>query len=771
VRKKKNIQVRRTVTAPASDRERAVSILSGVLALGVAFVALVFWFTHRTAPAEVRQASATRAPEAAHYVGSGACASCHSDEVAAWRTSQHHDAMAEATEEKVLGNFNAAKFAYAGTTSTFFKRDGRLVVRTDGPDGKLADFDVKYTFGVYPLQQYLIDFPDGRLQALSIAWDARPKHEGGQRWFHLYPTERIRHDDELHWTRPAQNWNFMCADCHSTGVQKNYDAASNQFKTSWSEVNVSCEACHGPGSRHLDWAKKAYVASGFSRTSTEDDKGLTVSLNERRDITWTVDVKTGNAARSRPRTTEREIEVCAQCHSRRGQIAEGYEAGKPLLDHYRPALLDEPLYYADGQQRGEVYNWGSFLQSKMHAKGVTCSDCHEPHTGKLRAAGNALCSTCHLATKYDATQHTHHTAAGAGASCVACHMPAATYMVVDPRHDHSLRVPRPDQSATLGTPNACNGCHARQDARWATTHVKTWYGHDPQGYQRFAAAFSAARTGATDAQSQLRAIATDSTEPEIARATAAAQIDVSANPTLLETIARCLRDSNGLIRLAGLQALAHAPPATRGPLAAPLLSDPLKAARIEAVSVLESVPPDQLTPERRAAFDRAAGEYVEVQRYNADRAEARVNLGTFYGSRGDGSKGEEELKAAIQLDRFFIPAYVNLADLYRAFGRDPDGERILRQGLALAPQNAALHYALGLALVRMKQNDAALGELQRANALEPDNTRFAYTYGVALHSAGKPDAAKATLAKALARHPDDATVRAALASFTKNAQP
>jgi tetratricopeptide (TPR) repeat protein len=521
----------------------------------------------------------------------------------------------------------------------------------------------------------------------------------------------------------------------------------------------------------VEWANKKYVASGFSRNSTDATKGLTVNLDERRGVTWTPDVKTGNAARSKPRATDREIDVCAQCHSRRGQIAEGYEAGKPLLDHYRPALLTEPLFHADGQQRGEVYNWESFLQSRMHANGVTCSDCHNPHTGKLRQEGNAVCTTCHLTTKYDTTEHHHHTPASAGSSCVACHMPPSTYMVVDPRHDHSLRVPRPDQSVSIGTPNACNGCHTKQDARWAATGVNAWYGHAPQGYQRFAAAFSAARTGATDAQSQLRVIANDSTEPAIARATALTQINASADRSALETIAQGLRDSNGLVRLGALQSLGSAPPDARIWLAPPLLSDPLKVARIEAVSLLESVPPDQLTAERRAAFERAATEYVEVQRFNADRAEARVNLGTFFGMRGEASKGEEELKEAIRLDRLFIPAYVNLADLYRAFGRDPEGERILRAGLVVAPENAALHYALGLALVRMKQTDAALGELQRANALEPDNTRFAYTYGVALHSAGKSDAAKATLAKVLARHPDDATVRAALASFTKNEQP
>jgi len=345
-------------------------------------------------------------------------------------------------------------------------------------------------------------------------------------------------------------------------------------------------------------------------------------------------------------------------------------------------------------------------------------------------------------------------------------MPSTTYMVVDPRHDHSLRVPRPDQSVALGTPNACNSCHTNHDARWAATRVKAWYGHDPQGYQRFAAAFSAASARTTDGQSQLRAIANDSTQPSIARATALARINPSTNRAALDTLALSLRDPSGVVRLGGLQSVANAPLSAQVPLAAPRLSDSLKAVRTAAVSLLEFVPAGQLNADARAAFERAASEYLETLRYNADRAEARVSIGTFVGSRGDLATGEKELKAAIRQDRFFIPSYVNLADLYRAFGRDPDSERILREGLAIAPTSAALHYALGLALVRMKRMDAAVGELERANALESGNARFAYVYGVALHSTGKADAAKATLEKALAAHPDDANVRAALTSLT-----
>ena len=381
--------------------------------------------------------------------------------------------MADANDKNVLGNFGGARFSYAGTTSEFFKRDGKFFARTDGPDGKLADFEVKYTFGVSPLQQYLVELPGGRLQALSIAWDSRPKAQDGQRWFHLYPKDRVTHDDERHWSQPSQNWNFMCADCHSTGVRKNYDRDGDRFQTHWAEISVGCEACHGPGSRHVTWAS---AHARRSRRTQDSTKGLTARLDERHGVEWNVSATTGNATRSHPRVSDREIETCAQCHSRRSQIADGYEAGKPFLDYYRPALLTRPLYHADGQQRDEVYDWGSFLQSKMYARGVTCSDCHNPHSGKLRADGNATCASCHLPSKYDTPAHTHHEANSAGATCVGCHMPTTNYMVIDARHDHSLRIPRPDLSVTLGTPNACTSCHTQRDARWAAAQVTAWYG-------------------------------------------------------------------------------------------------------------------------------------------------------------------------------------------------------------------------------------------------------------------------------------------------------
>ena len=703
-------------------------------------------------------------PPAAHFVGSERCSSCHAQESAAWGRSHHKAAMAEATAKNVVGNFADASFDYAGIRSQFFTRDGKFYARTDGSDGQLGTFEIRYTFGVYPLQQYLVELTNGHIQALPIAWDARPKADGGQRWFHLNAKERVTSTDELHWTRPSQNWNYMCADCHSTAVRKNYDAANDQFKTSWSEISVGCEACHGPGSRHVSWA-----AAGAK--TTDSSYGLTNRLDERRGVHWTADAATGNAQRSRPRNTTREIDTCAQCHSRRAQIADGYEAGKSYYDYYRPALLESPLYYADGQQRGEVYEWGSFLQSKMYARGVTCSDCHEPHSGTLRGGEQpgGVCANCHSAAKYHNAAHDHHPAT-AGVTCVSCHMPTTTYMTVDARRDHSLRIPRPDLSVRLGVPNACANCHASRPATWAATQIDSWRGGDTtaRGHQRFADALAASEHGAPDAQSLLRALAVDTAQPAIARATALSRLPAPTDRANLVAVATGLDAADPLLRLAALRPLLMLPPEQRAQLIAPRLADSVRTVRVDAAGmhpgkawVTDSY--------QQSALDRAAREFIAAQQYNADRADARSNLGTFLALRGDISGAASELLTAIQRDSFFIPAYANLADVYRTQGPAHDGEaeQILRRGLTVAPQNAALHYALGLTLVRLGRKAAALPELERATTLAPTDLRFLYTYAVGLYSAGKVNASLKTLGKVLAMDENNRDALAALASYMK----
>jgi len=442
-----------------------VAIIAVVVALGIAT------FMKWQSPDTGRQTPAQLTP--ATYVGRQVCTACHKREDDLWSGSDHDLAMQVANEETVRGDFNNTTFTYFGVTSKFSRRNGKFFVRTDGQDGKLHEYEITYTFGFTPLQQYLIQFPGGRYQALSIAWDTRPASEGGQRWFHLYPDEKIPHDDILHWTGLNQNWNFMCAECHSTNLQKNYDLAKDRYKTTWSEINVSCEACHGPGSRHVEWAQ---AASRSDKSQYEGRKGLVVRLKDPNSGTWNFDMEAGTAQRSTPLQSNVLIETCARCHSRRSVVHDDYVYGRPLMDTHRPALLTEALYHADGQILEEVYVYGSFLQSKMLHAGVTCSDCHDPHSLKVHAADNALCTGCHLSTKYDTSSHHFHKPDSPGTSCVECHMPAKAYMVVDPRRDHSMRVPRPDLSVKLGTPNACNRCHTDRSTQWAADAVEKWYG-------------------------------------------------------------------------------------------------------------------------------------------------------------------------------------------------------------------------------------------------------------------------------------------------------
>lgn len=683
-------------------------------------------FQDRPPPVATSPAMPSAPAADASYVGSAACAECHAEEHGRWQASQHAVAMQAAGERTVLGDFSGTKFRWRGVTSESFRRDGRFLVRTDGPDGRLADFEVRHTFGVHPLQQYLVELDGGRVQALSIAWDARAKAQGGQRWFHLYPDERIAHTDELHWTQRQQNWNFMCADCHSTGLRKNFDAGAGAYATTWAEISVGCEACHGPGSRHAAMAREA-VAGGDPAAAAG---GLTVALDERRGAAWVIDPATGSAVRSRPRETSRELDVCAQCHSRRGQFSDGYRPGEPFTDHYLPSLLGPGLYHPDGQQLDEVFNWGSFLSSRMHERGVTCGDCHDPHGGKLYAPGNAVCAQCHSAAKYDAPAHHFHAPGTPGAACAACHMKTETYMVVDPRHDHSFRIPRPDRTVSLGTPNACNQCHADRTAGWAAAEVRRRYPDPRPGFQGFAEAFAAADRGERGAAMALVQVAANLDESAIARASALERLARLPGENALLAAEAALEDTSPLVRRAAITVFEQLPPLERRAVVA-LLGDRSRIVRMQAARTLAPLADDAFDATALAAFRTAAGEYVAAERFNADRPEHRTNLGGFYADRGDGVAAEEEYRAALALDGRFVPAWANLADLRRMQGREPEVESILREGLAAAPDSAALHHSLGLSLVRQQRRDEALRELKRATDLEPGNPRYRYVYEVA----------------------------------------
>jgi predicted CXXCH cytochrome family protein len=713
---------------------------------------------------------------AAVYVGRRACATCHEGEVKAWTGSHHDLAMDVASEATVLGDFDNARVTHFGVTSTFFRRAGKYLVRTDGPDGALREYEISYTFGVTPLQQYLIKFPDGRVQTLGLAWDARPKKQGGQRWFHLYPDERIPDTDELHWTRPAQNWNSRCAECHSTNVQRNFDLARNAYDTTWSEIDVSCEACHGPASHHVAWG--ASVRDGSVRRDTSPE--LVVRLNDPPGQ-WTLSPGQTVARRSAPTGapsarsvragvevgSNQQVELCARCHALRVAFAGSEALGRPLLDSQRPRLLDEDLYHADGQMLGEVYNYGPFVQSKMFKAGVRCSDCHDPHSLKLRATGNALCATCHLPARYDRPSHHFHGAGTVGASCAGCHMPTQTYMVVDPRHDHSFRVPRPDVSETIGAPDACTMCHKDRKPRWAAKAIARWYGPGRRQERHYGEAIHVGRLGAPGSAPALATLAQDIAQPSIVRASALQLLATRSDRAAGRAIETSLRDNDALVRSAAVMALEPRPPEGRAPLLLPLLTDPVRTVRIEAARLMADVALHALGDADRAAVEQGFAELVAAERYNEDTAAAHLNLGSYHARRGNLPAAEAEYRVALRLDPLFVPAWLNLADLKRERGDEVASERLLREAIAMAPNAPAAHHALGLALVRQRRRPEALASLQRALELAPRHGPYAHIYAVALYESGKGEQALRVLEQARARHPWDYDVLVALVSYAR----
>jgi tetratricopeptide (TPR) repeat protein len=688
------------------------------------------------------------------YVGREACVDCHEEEHAAWRGSHHDLAMRTATEETVLGDFSGVEFTYGDVTSTFFRRDGAFVVRTDGPDGKLTEYPIAYTFGVEPLQQYLIAFPDGRYQALNVCWDTRPAEEGGQRWFHLYPDDEVGHEDPLHWTGLYQNWNYMCAECHSTRLRRGWDAAAGTYDTTWSEIDVSCEACHGPGSHHV-----AIAEAVERRERPEEDawKGLVVRLRDPEDGSWTIDTKTGNATRSPPLANRTQLEVCARCHARRDLLTEDVTPGQPLLDTHAPVHLEEPLYHADGQILDEVYVYGSFLQSKMHGHGVRCVDCHDAHSYRLLGEGNEVCALCHLGTKFDAKSHHFHEPGTPGAMCIDCHAQQWNYMVVDPRLDHSFRIPRPDLSDSIGVPNACSakGCHDDESNAWSATKMDEWYG-EAWRKPHYGTVFHRARGGHPRAGGELAGLLTAEDTPLMVRATAAALLRGYPDRALVPALRQALEHPSPLVRRAAVGALEPWPPEARFALAAPRLRDDRLAVRVEAARILADIPRDRLTDEAARRLEAALADFEGVLKSNEDRPQAHLRRGVLLLARGRLDEAEEACRTAIRLGPTFGRAETNLADLHRRQGREDEAERVLREALARQPDLAALHHSLGLLLIRKGRHQDALEPLARAAGIEPTNGRYGYVHALALEHLGRRDEAIAVMEALGRRRPMDA---------------
>ena len=671
------------------------------------------------------------------YVADSLCLECHRAAGELWRGSHHDLAMAHANRASVRGDFANTQFRQGKQVWRFRESDGRYYVET--PDGGEA-YEIKYTFGVDPLQQYLVEFPGGRLQALPVAWDTRR-----QRWFHLQPDAPGKAGDPLHWTGRYQNWNLMCAECHSTNLQKGYDPASDTYATRWDELNVGCQSCHGPGSGHLGWAQ-AIRDGKPTPAGAEKTYGLAVDFR-------------GGDSRF-------QVDRCGACHSRRQRLTDGDQPGAPFLDNFRPELLRAGLYHPDGQQLDEVYVYGSMLQSRMYQHGVRCTDCHDAHSLKLKAEGNAVCVQCHNPAgnprfptlkpqAYDTPAHHHHPAGSPGAECKQCHMPEKNYMRVHARPDHSFRIPRPDLSQQLGTPDACTQCHANKRPAWAADAVARWYGPQRRQEPGFGETLAAARAGRPEALPGLIALLRNPAQPAIVRATATEHLS-PAHPDARAALAQALDDPEALVRAYAVLALADLPPAERAPLLAPRLNDPIRLVRINAAQALATLPPGTLAVNDQAAYDKAYREFLVAQQAMADMPATQLNLATLLAQQGKDGPAREAFGRALRMDPDFAAGRTAYAG-YLASQGDPQGaEASLRAGLERNPDDAELRYNLALLLAENGQLAQAVRELQEAAKRAPDNARIAYNLGLALMQSGKTREAEAALAKATRLEPQEA---------------
>ena len=584
-----------------------------------------------------------------------------------------------------------------------------------------------------------------------------PQAEGGQRWYHLYSEdEKIDYRDPLHWTGPYQNWNTRCAECHSTDLVKNYNPVDRSFNTTFEEIDVGCEACHGPGEKHLE------LAAG-DKLKGAPNGGFPTALAQRGN--WALAEGAHIALRTEPLNSRAQIDSCGRCHSRRGTLGD-YHYGADLLATHRVALPQPPLYYYDGQVLDENYVYGSFLQSKMHLAGVVCSNCHEPHSLALRAPGNGVCAQCHVPQQYDTPEHHHHPDQSSGALCANCHMPETTYMGVDARRDHSMRVPRPDLSVMMEIPNACNSCHQDKSAQWALDTTRGWGVQYRDSGKHPARAFQRFDLGDRSVVPVIAALANDPSAAPVWRATALETLGQAGGREAIQSVTSVLYDDDPVLRVSAVRALEFLPLHQRYQLLQPLMEDDADTVRMEVAQSLAGVPLNQVSPEQAQALEKLFRWYLGIQALHADMPETQLQKGVFYVERGDLPSAEAAYREALLLNRQLVPAYLNLADLLRSQSRDDEARELMLEVLVFAPDNAATLHSLGLLEARSGTPEKALDYLGKAAALETDGSRHRFVYAIALHDLGQPQEAVRQLQALLRQLPRSEDVLLALANYS-----
>jgi len=605
------------------------------------------------------------------YVGSSVCTECHRQVDAAWHNSDHAKAWTLPDETTVLGDFSDVTFTHGGQVTRFFRDGDAYMIETAGADGQRRAYQVVGVAGIDPLQQYLLSPQPGRTQAYDIAWDV-----AGKRWYPVFPDPVPPPGDGFHWTGTYKSWESRCAECHATGYSRNYDPPTNSYAPKMTEIGVGCEACHGPGAAHIAWARDPMTRKPEDGLTPI---GLTVDLGASQEI---------------------EVMQCLTCHSRREAMQDGNPMpGTDYHDAFSLTPLREGIYHPDGQILDEVFEGGSFLQSKMHARGVRCSDCHDPHSAQLRAEGNAVCVQCHspagnpefpsLPLKvYDSPDHHFHPQASAGAQCVSCHMIERTYMGIDTRRDHSFRVPRPDLAAT-GSPDACTDCHTDRSAEWAASNLASRVPDSLHRGPHFATVFAAARRDPQGQAQMLLEIAEWADGPGVVRASALDLLGAVADMASADRATRLLGDRDPLVRSAAASVLRSLPPEDRLARLEPLLSDPRRTVREAAAKALIDAQVTLDTPQA-TALAAARQEWSEALRLRADYPETQLQMGGAALQARDFAAALTAFERAVTLDPQLVDAWSMVVRLHAAMGNTDAAQAALARALTANPGNSRL---------------------------------------------------------------------------------
>jgi hypothetical protein len=614
-------------------------------------------------------------PRIPSYVGSLQCKACHEDSYQAWTGSHHALAWTTPDPANILGDFNQTTFDHRGITTRFSREDGISYIETDGPDGKQTKYPVAGVAGIAPLQQYLLETEPGKLQSFDVVWDVEE-----QRWYHLYPDQELYGGEGLHWTGPYKNWNARCAECHATGFEKNYSPVDRSYASTQAEIGVGCEACHGPGEAHSIWADPDMIYD------PDDWRGLS-------KVGLTMDFNRG---------AEATIQQCASCHARREPYGDGNPLpGTPFHDAYGLSTLRQGLYHADGQILDEVYVYGSFLQSKMYEKGVGCINCHNAHTTELKTEGNGVCTQCHSPAgnigfptlklaEYDDPSHHFHEIGSAGAECRSCHMIERTYMGIDGRRDHSFRVPRPDLTVKLRTPNACSDCHGDKSAGWAADQVAAWFPNGRHTRPHFAEVLAPARVNPNNQVEELLGLASYAALPGIVRASALELLVSVDAPGIADQTAPLLNDPDPMVRSAAIRLQRGAQDSVAVQRLVPLLEDPSRSVRMAAAREILNIRVLRLPPSIGRALQEARREWQGSLAAKTDFPETHIILAGIALTTRQFNTALSAFEEVVTLDPQHVDAWTMMVRIHSALGYRDAALRVADRAIEANPSDISL---------------------------------------------------------------------------------